>query len=73
MDLPDPHVANMIDWDKPLFDQQELVARLESASNDPEKVALRKTMDLLDKDPTVRTGASDIMQESLPFAGNATV
>ena len=58
IDLPDPHVANMIDWDKPLFDQRELMKRLEAASNDPEKVTLRRTLDLLDKDPTVRTGKS---------------
>ena len=76
VDLPDPLIPQMVDWDKPLFQQPDLMSTIESASNDPSQVALRKTLDLLGKDTDVRTGASlmnalpaQARQQSTSYAG----
>ncbi len=45
VDLPDPHVAQMLDWNTPLYQQDDVFSKIASASNDPDKAILRQAFD----------------------------
>lgn len=49
VDLPDEHVANMLDWDKLLTKQEPAFKKLVSASNDPGNQQIRRSLDLMDE------------------------
>lgn len=49
VDLPDPHINKMLNWDTPLSAQPDVMANIVKGSNDPEKLILRKSLDKYDQ------------------------